>query len=62
MVSTITSPGYFAFIKKVENFYEKAGKRILPEDKMEREGYLAFWREWDDLKERATYAVDQISL
>lgn len=42
------------FIKEVENFYKKAGKRILPEDKMEREGYLAFWREWEDLKERAT--------
>lgn len=42
------------FIKEVENFYKKAGKRILPEDKMERKGYLAFWKEWEDLKERAT--------
>ncbi|MBC8589895.1 DUF3885 domain-containing protein [Wansuia hejianensis] len=42
------------FIKQVEDFYKKAGKRILPEDKMEREGYLAFWKEWEDLKERAT--------
>ncbi|OOO69918.1 hypothetical protein BS638_00605 [Clostridium tepidum] len=42
------------FIKEVKNFYKKAGERILPEDKMESEGYLAFWREWEDLKERAT--------
>lgn len=43
-----------SFIKEVENFYKKAGKRILPENKIDREGYLAFWREWEDLKERAT--------
>lgn len=42
------------FIKEVKNFYKKAGERILPEDKMESEGYLAFWREWEDLKEKAT--------
>lgn len=41
-----------SFIKEVEKFYKKAGKRVLPEDKMDREGYLAFWREWEDLKER----------
>ncbi len=42
------------FIKEVENFYKKAGKRILPEDKVEMEGYLDFWKEWEYLKERAT--------
>lgn len=42
------------FIKQIEDFYKKAGKRILPEDEMDKEGYLAFWKEWKDLKERAT--------
>lgn len=42
------------FIKQIEDFYKKARERILPEDEMDREGYLAFWKEWKDLKERAT--------
>lgn len=42
------------FIKQIEDLYKKAGERILPEDEMDREGYLAFWKEWKDLKERAT--------
>ena len=40
------------FINQVEDFYKKAGKRILPEDKMDRAGYLAFWKEWKTLKKR----------
>ena len=42
------------FIKQVENFYKEAGERILPEDEMDREGYLAFWKEWKSLKDKAT--------
>ena len=42
------------FIKQVENFYDEAGERILPEDEMDREGYLAFWKEWKSLKDKAT--------
>jgi len=42
------------FTKQIEDFYKKAGKRILAEDEMDKEGYLAFWKEWKHLRERAT--------
>ena len=43
------------FIKQIEDFYKKAGERILPEDEIDREGYLAFWKEWKDLKEKSAW-------
>ena len=39
-------------MKKIEDFYKKAREKILPEDEIDREGYLAFWKEWRDLKEK----------
>lgn len=43
------------FIKQIEGFYKKAGERILPEDEIDREGYLAFWKEWKDSKEKSAW-------
>lgn len=40
------------FIKQVEDFYKQAGNRVLPEDKIDRDGYIAFWKEWNNLKEK----------
>ena len=42
------------FIGEVENFYKKAKERVLPEDELDREGYLVFWKEWKSLKEKAS--------
>lgn len=36
----------FAFADKVEAFYKSAAPKKLPSDKVEREGYIAFWNEW----------------
>ena len=41
------------FAKAIEYFYKNALERILPEDIMDREGYLAFWNEWEGLKKKA---------
>ena len=36
----------FAFADKVEAFYKSCAPKILPNDKIDRDGYLAFWTEW----------------
>ena len=36
----------FRFADKVEGFYRSCAPKLLPEDPWERNGYLAFWREW----------------
>lgn len=41
------------FVNQVESFYKKSGEKILPVDGMDRNGYLAFWMEWEELKEKA---------
>ena len=41
-----------AFVQKIEGFYN-AHPRKLPKDKFEREGWLAFWKEWHRRKEQA---------
>lgn len=43
------------FTKQIEDFYKKAGERILPEDEMDREGYLAFWKEWRNLRDKSAW-------
>lgn len=43
----------FNFVNQVEDFYEQAGERILPDEDFERNGYIAFWNEWKDLKEKS---------
>ena len=36
----------FAFADKVEAFYKVCSHKILPKDKFNKNGYLAFWNEW----------------
>lgn len=38
------------FAEAIEEFYNKCTSKILPEDEIDREGYLAFWNEWKGLK------------
>lgn len=40
----------YAFADKVEAFYQSCGPKVLPSDKLDREGYLAFWNEWHRLR------------
>lgn len=37
----------FAFADKVEAFYDQCTPKILPEDESVRNGYIAFWDEWN---------------
>lgn len=37
----------FRFADKVEAFYHTCTPRVLPEDEFERNGYIAFWNEWN---------------
>ena len=36
----------FAFADKVEAFYRACAPKKIPNDKIDREGYTAFWNEW----------------
>ncbi len=36
----------FRFADKIEAFYESATPKIMPKDRIDREGYDAFWNEW----------------
>ena len=36
----------FAFADKVEAFYKSCAQKKLPNDKIDRDGYIAFWNEW----------------
>ncbi len=38
------------FADQVENFYQNSLPKIIPEDDFDREGYLAFWKEWRNLR------------
>ncbi|AFD55718.1 hypothetical protein [Riemerella anatipestifer] len=39
------------FADKVEDFYKSSLPKIIPADDLEKKGYLAFWREWQKLRE-----------
>lgn len=39
-----------AFADRVEQFYEISQTKKIPEDEFDRNGYLAFWREWRKLR------------
>ncbi len=39
-----------AFADQVENFYKTSLPKILPADEFDRNGYLAFWKEWEKLR------------
>lgn len=34
------------FAMQVQEFYRKCSPKHLPENRLERDGYLSFWREW----------------
>lgn len=36
----------FKFADLIEDFYNISTPKILPKDDMDREGYIAFWKEW----------------
>lgn len=60
MIKIITESGNIVFLhylqyKKqvidfaniIENYYKKSSPKIFPEDEFGRNGYLAFWNEWN---------------
>ena len=36
----------FKFADKVEAFYKSCAPKKIPNDKIDRDGYIAFWNEW----------------
>lgn len=36
----------FKFADKVESFYNRCQKKELPQNELDKEGYIAFWNEW----------------
>ena len=38
------------FADKIEAFYESSSPKKVPDDKIDREGYMAFWNEWKRLR------------
>jgi len=42
-----------AFVQKIEDFYNTAAPRPLPEDEFDGKGWQTFWREWHRRKEAA---------
>lgn len=43
----------FAFADKIEAFYRSSAPKRLPNDKIDREGYIAFWNEWHRRRNRS---------
>lgn len=43
------------FVEQIEDFYKQARKRIIPDDEFNKDGYVAFWNEWNTLKEQAAW-------
>ncbi len=43
------------FARAVEDFYAHSRPKRLPEDELDRNGYLAFWNEWRRRMESAVY-------
>ena len=42
-----------AVVQKIEDFYNAAPPRPVPEDDFDRKGWQTFWREWHRRKEQA---------
>ena len=36
----------YQFVDIVEAFYQRCSPKIRPQDKIDRDGYIAFWNEW----------------
>ena len=41
-----------SFADRVKHFYDRSKPKILPEDEFDRNGYQAFWTEWQTLRSR----------
>ncbi|NNT73164.1 hypothetical protein HKT18_13140 [Flavobacterium sp. IMCC34852] len=42
----------YKFADEVENFYNQSKPRNIPSDEFDRKGYLTFWKEWKNLREK----------
>lgn len=42
------------FADQVENFYKSSLPKAIPDNDIDREGYKAFWTEWDNLRKDAS--------
>lgn len=40
----------FNFVDKVEAFYKKSEEKNIPTDDFDRNGYIKFWKEWNNLR------------
>lgn len=38
----------FDFADKIEAFYKSCKEKVLPKDDFDREGYIKFWKEWNN--------------
>lgn len=38
----------FNFVDKIEEFYKKCQEKIIPTDSFDRDGYIKFWKEWNN--------------
>lgn len=41
------------FVDRIEDFYSKCTQKILPNDELDRNGYIAFWNEWQRRRKQA---------
>lgn len=37
----------FAFADEIEAFYKNSASKVVPDDLFDRNGYIAFWNEWN---------------
>ncbi|MCI6737350.1 MAG: hypothetical protein MR593_04425 [Intestinibacter sp.] len=42
----------FDFADKIEVFYKSCKEKVLPDDDFDREGYIKFWREWNNRRHK----------
>ncbi len=42
----------FAFADLIESFYKSSEDKIISEDEFDRNGYIAFWNEWNALRHK----------
>jgi len=49
-----------AFVNQVTTFYDSCTPKVTPEEKIDAEGWGAFWLEWQQLKDKAVLVAEQI--
>ncbi len=40
----------FSFVDKIEAFYKQSAPKKTPKDEFEKNGYIAFWNEWKEIR------------